>query len=128
MYKEKILKCPLYPIWVCLIASDSQDEVNKRRKLEMEDFNAGYATRQGIYLNQGDKEKVVCVFMILNPKIDVEGLRISPGVIAHECLHGSSFILEYVGIHASYVNDEPQAYLVQYLIEEAHKFYKPWLK
>lgn len=126
MYKEKILKCPLYPVWVCYIASDSEEEINKRRKLDIEDFGIGYAIRQGIQL-RGEKEKVICVFIIINPNFKVKELYLSPGVIAHECLHGSSFILEYVGIHASHVNDEPQAYLIEYLIEEAHKFYKPYM-
>ncbi len=126
MYKEKIVKCPLYPVWVCFIASDSQDEVNKHHDLDVEGFSAGYATRQGIQL-RGDKYKVTCVFIILNPNFKKAQLEIGPGSIAHECLHGSSFILEYIGIHASHGNDEALAYLIQYLVVEAHKFYKPWL-
>jgi len=128
MYREKIMKCPLYPIWVCLIATDSEDEVNKRHKIGMEGYGAGYAARDSIQL-RGEKDKAICVFLIMNPTFNDGGdLKFGPGVIAHECVHGSSFILEFVGIHASHRNDEAQAYLTQYLVEESHKFYKPWLK
>lgn len=126
MYREKIIPCPLYSIQICFIASDSEEEVNKRRNLDMEGFGGGYATRQPIKL-RGQKDREICIFIILNT--DAKGLSIplGPGTIAHECLHGCSFILEYVGIHATHGNDEAMAYLLQWLVTEAHKFYKPYI-
>ena len=41
--------------------------------------------------------------------------------IAHEALHVANFILEDRGIKGSYKNDEAQAYLLSYIIEEIQK-------
>lgn len=39
--------------------------------------------------------------------------------LAHESLHASSFILNRVGVHASFDNDEAQAYLMTEIMRKA---------
>lgn len=126
MYREKIFKCPLYPIWICLIASDNAKYVRRRHELIVDDFIAGHSFKAGISL-PGEEDQAVCLFMVLNPKYKFGGTEFNHGMIAHECLHGCSFILGHVDILADHGNDEAMAYLMQYLVNEVTKFMKPYL-
>jgi hypothetical protein len=56
-------------------------------------------------------------FVILNP-LNPNG-TISPGVVAHEATHISSYIAKERGFVADFDNDEPIAYLVQYIADRA---------
>ena len=44
------------------------------------------------------------------------------GVLAHECVHATNSILEHSGVVADHINDETQAYLLQWIIVEIEKF------
>jgi len=39
-------------------------------------------------------------------------------VLAHECVHLANFILDHAGVAADHANDEPMAYLVEWLMGE----------
>jgi hypothetical protein len=39
-------------------------------------------------------------------------------ILAHECVHGANMVLDAVGVHPSFKNDETQAYLVQLILEK----------
>ena len=43
------------------------------------------------------------------------------GTIAHECLHACNFILQSRGVLADRHNDEPDAYLLGYLVDHVVK-------
>lgn len=45
-------------------------------------------------------------------------------VLIHECVHLGMFILTDRGVDVQVSNDEPLAYLVEYLFDEANKFFK----
>lgn len=47
--------------------------------------------------------------------------KITPGVIAHECLHVVNYILGDSGVEVSVTNDEAQAYLLTWLVNKVHK-------
>lgn len=40
-------------------------------------------------------------------------------VLAHECLHATNWTLGEIGVHADFVNDEAQAYLLTALLRQA---------
>jgi hypothetical protein len=42
-------------------------------------------------------------------------------VLSHECVHAANYTFEHIGHKLSTSNDEPQAYLVEYLMTEALK-------
>jgi hypothetical protein len=44
--------------------------------------------------------------------------------VVHESFHASSRILHYVGHKPDHLNDEPQAYLLDWIVEAAQKFLK----
>jgi hypothetical protein len=50
--------------------------------------------------------------------------KTSYGVIAHESLHAVSYIFDFHGIVMDCKNDEPIAYLLEWVVEECHKFIK----
>ncbi len=46
------------------------------------------------------------------------------GVIVHECLHATWYVNRYFGVNVDADNNEPQAYLLQYLVEQMEKLMK----
>jgi hypothetical protein len=44
-----------------------------------------------------------------------------PGIVSHECLHATNYILSYVGHIGGLEDDEAQAYLLGYLVECIHQ-------
>lgn len=66
------------------------------------------STCEGRTLNNMDTGTTVILFRDKHPKA---------GVIAHECLHTMNFILERCGVTPARMNDEADAYLLQFLIE-----------
>jgi hypothetical protein len=46
------------------------------------------------------------------------------GTIAHEAFHVSSFIMKRVGINPDVNNDEAQAYLLSWIVEQVYTEYK----
>lgn len=47
--------------------------------------------------------------------------ELSVGLIAHESVHLVSMIFKNIGVLLSYENDEPQAYLVQFICEKIYQ-------
>ena len=47
--------------------------------------------------------------------------NISVGVIAHEAVHAASYFCEVLGISTNHDEDEPMAYLVQWVVENTLK-------
>ena len=43
------------------------------------------------------------------------------GIIAHEALHATNRILEHVGVEPDHINDEAQAYLLSYIVDQIHE-------
>lgn len=53
------------------------------------------------------------VFVLLRPDA-------KPSIIAHEAVHLANYILSHAGVKLDPQNDEPQAYLVGWLVDEIH--------
>lgn len=45
---------------------------------------------------------------------------VNPGVIAHEAKHAINFIFAWSGVRLSIDNDEPECYLLEYLVNKIH--------
>ena len=127
MYREKLFKCPLYPIRICLIVSDNFLLVNKKYDLELTEDSFAHTARNYIQI-KGEVLRAVCVFMCFDPEFEFEQYRLCPSLIAHECFHASGFIMEHIGILPENFNNEGQAYLLGYLMDETMKFLKPYMK
>jgi len=65
-------------------------------------------------------------FNLTNPNGEsLTGIWVDKGtpfpVLAHECLHATYFTLDFFGVSSSVNDNETQAYLLQYYIEEISK-------
>lgn len=67
--------------------------------------------------NWGDKQGFITIFNFNNPY-----RKITHGVIAHEALHVSNFLASERGIKASNNNDEPMAYLTEWVVDRIYEF------
>lgn len=108
MNKKKI-KIPLYSGDVTIIQTDNFKKIEKKYSFES--------------LHTLD------AFMFRNPKkngysryIIVFSKTIDSSVIAHECLHFVNYVFEDSNIILDIKNDEPQCYLLDWIVSECHKF------
>ncbi len=110
-------KVPLYYQYLYVIVSDDVekeiDEIKKVFNINIERFNfSGYT-------ESIDKFNVV----VLNKKY-LKDENFAVGTIAHESFHVTSFIMKRIGIHPDVNNDEAQAYLLSWVVEQVYKEFK----
>ena len=114
---HKRVEIPLYhqhlQIIICDDAEKEIDQINKKYPSNIDRFEfAGYAEGKGKYN-----------LIMLNKKyLTDEAFVIS--TIAHEAFHITSFIMKRVGIHPDVNNDEAQAYLLSWIVEQVYKQFK----
>lgn len=103
--KTAKLNIPLYGGQLHITFADSASFIEKKftPKWSLPDGGAAYAFE--------DPDENVFHIAFLHP-------HITPGVIAHECLHISNFILRSRGHKLCRKNDEAQAYLVGWLVNQ----------
>ena len=113
VYKSFII--PIYSGRLHVIFSNDcekeLEQINKKFEVDVDNFDfAGYSSRiDNHYL------------LLLNLKyINSDTMLI--GTIAHEALHISNFILKQTGIKPDVDNDEAQAYLLTWIVEQVYKF------
>lgn len=113
----KRINIPLYHqvlhIAICDDVEKEISEVRKKFYANVDKFEfSGYAEAEG-------KHHLI----LLNKKhLTDEPFTIS--TIAHEALHITSFIMKRVGMHPDVNNDEAQAYLLSWIVEQVYKQFK----
>lgn len=120
MFKFKITKVPLYSYKLVTVITDSAKKLQDKFELDFEDDYPIYAHCISHYLNVDKDRQVKAVFIILNPNSDDE---VTHGVIAHEALHAMHMIMNDVDIYPTYEDDEPHAYLIEWIVNEVTKNY-----
>lgn len=124
MYKELRCSVPIYKTQLIIV---NTDKASKLKKYELDDYYEGmniYASTHNQSLKNGNRYgcRIVIVFNTkLLPK------NIITGVVAHESLHASNFIFDRKGIEVDRENDEPQAYLIQWIANKCYKLLKDYL-
>lgn len=109
--KSKIVNIPIYEVELEFIKT--KDIISVASDMG---FNvSGNVTAFAASNSSSDKEPLFRI--VLSKKAD-------QGVIAHECLHIVGMLYEYIGAKLDEVNDEPQCYLLQFLVDECNKFLK----
>jgi len=114
MYKKKVVKVPLYFTQLVILLSDDIERIRKELP-PMEEEEEVFA--HCLYHHIKDKS---AIFILLNPKHKYWEDRMH-GIIAHEVLHASCFVFYKAGISPDVNNDEPQAYLVEWMTQEVYK-------
>lgn len=102
MITEKNIVIPIYRYSLKIIVFDDFKEVKER----LPEINSGDS--KGLLLDYGDKS-IICV-----PSNDI------PTVI-HECEHAKNAVWKRVGFIPTPENDEPDAYLIEYIYKEVMK-------
>ena len=113
---HKNIEIPLYQQYLQIIVCDDAekeiDQINKKYPSNIDKFEfSGYAEGR-------DKFNLI----VLNKKyLTDEPFAIS--TIAHEAFHITSFVMKRV-IHPDVNNDEAQAYLLSWIVEQVYKEFK----
>jgi hypothetical protein len=117
-----VKKVPLYPCRLGVIVSNDEEEINKYLKgheipytLDLSE-SYGYCIGQGVYKDEKGK-KWSCCWVIVPPNDEM----FTHGLIAHEVRHATNSILDYIGHKLDAKNDEPEAYLSQWITDVVYK-------
>ena len=117
---HKSVSIPLYHQYLQIIICDDVekeiDQINKKYPSNISKFEfSGYAEGRGKYN-----------LIVLNKKyLKDESFAVS--TISHEAFHVTNFIMKRVGIHPDVNNDEAQAYLLSWIVEQVYKQFKQTL-
>lgn len=101
-------------VFIWMLSNDT-DKINKRIKGYDEEPYAH------CFELEWSKKYGVCILLNFNHSW---GSKISYGTISHEAVHAVSFLFDSRGVVPDFNNDEPQAYLVEYIVDEVVKFAK----
>jgi hypothetical protein len=119
MRRKKKIHIPVYGRTLELIESTTgMEEIFKKHDLAS-DPEGIYPVSTLFWYQEKIKGQDVTVFHIAMTKG-----QITPGVIAHEAFHLANMIFKYISAEPTFDNDEPQAYLIGWIVDECHKFYK----
>jgi hypothetical protein len=107
-------KIPIYggQLWVCVAGSFSkaieeiENTIDVKLEDKKEDLRQASAMTYQFYLPDGRFR----VLIIIKP-------RSSIALISHEALHAVNWIFQHCGVKYSLTNDEPQCYLLGWVID-----------
>jgi hypothetical protein len=109
----KELEVPLYGTQFIIVLSNDSKEVSKKLP-QMEDEGL---FAHAIHTNWKGLRGFV---MILN--FDWKYAKITNGTISHEALHIANMISDAMGVQPDFNNDEPLAYLTEWIVNEVYRF------
>lgn len=101
---RKRIKIPMYFQNLMIIQTDDFDEIEKVYGLDKAPGGYDAVT----FLWKGD------IVVVFNSKV-------TPSIVAHESVHICSFIFYLVGAEKDINNDEHEAYITGYVVEQIHK-------
>jgi hypothetical protein len=117
-YKEKIINTHLYPAKIYFIKTNDEEKILKKHNLTFENHSIyAHTLSQIVELKHCNQRRY---YLILDT---ASTLKIDHSTLAHECFHLSNMIFDFIGMIPSFEHDEPQAYLIQYLMKEGDKFF-----
>ena len=115
MFLRKSIKVPLYVGYFDIVVTDS---VSEYKKVYADSHLIDEVYGHSIETRTHKSDSIVWA-MVLNFRADVP---IYHGVIAHEALHITAFILDHVGQDFDHDNHECFTYLIQWITDEVYKF------
>lgn len=107
MVTNKKIQVPIYDFTIYVTIFDEWEEIKKYHKNNTEDEREGF-----ILTNDTDATK-------LRLFVNVE----CPSCIVHEIIHIKNIIFDIICHNSNRYNDEPEAYLVQYLYKKIIEVY-----
>ena len=115
-FYKKAFKVPLYPTMFCVVISKSDKKINKffqsqgREKYSnLKEYSA--------FVDEGvindNKRCIYIVFRVFDEDF-------THGLISHEVRHVTNKILDLIGHNVDLLNDEPEAYLSQWVTDSVY--------
>lgn len=109
--KSKIVKLPMFYTKVVMVDTNDKERLFKKYGVSIEgDIYAHFFHFE---------DNVDWKYLIVLNTENGAGF----GCLTHECFHASSYILFDKGVEPSHTNNETQAYMLQYLVNEGSVFY-----
>ncbi len=112
----KKVKIPTYggKLWV-IISPSIKHAIDKVEDITFENIHMkdqrGYVSYMYSGLDEKQKHRVM---IFIKPNA-------TPGEIAHECKHAVNIVFSYRGIRLSVSNDEPECYLLDWMVTTVHR-------
>ena len=118
----KVIKGTVYPFDVLVSINQTDDEFySEIGHLSNDDLESAFLNLNETVLERSYITKNnVSIIRFMN--LDKENL--SNGLISHEALHITSYILKTVGIDFSFKTEEAYAYLLQYIVDNIYLLIK----
>lgn len=130
MIRTKQIVLPIYKRNIMLVECTKLKHLKKLfspYNINGFDFDYEFTEDDSIYAHTIKGEVYInehlchCIYLIFNPKHSMD--MITPGVIAHECLHAMHMIYHAIGAEVEDIRDgEKDAYLLEYLVNLVHDF------
>lgn len=106
--RKKKLSIPLYTGSLIIIQLEGKEDMNDVAK--MYNMNYDVSNYDGMAFKENEN------YMVAFSK------KVSSHIIAHESLHAVSYIFDSHCISMDCKNDEPTAYLLEWIVKQCHKF------
>jgi hypothetical protein len=107
----KEVEIPLYRGMLLIVLTDDINELQKH----IPDFGGEDIYAHTLLVNWKEGEGFA---IVLNFKNDYR--KIYNGTITHEAIHATNFIMQERGFVADFSNDEPAAYLAEFVVDEIY--------
>lgn len=111
---KKEITIPIYGITFTVIFYDSDDELKKEFAGKYQDFEHSVEGFDAALIDLDDK-----IYLVFSTEKENAP---TPGVIAHEAKHIVNNIFQSIGHNLCIYNDEPECYLLGWIVDEIHKF------
>ncbi len=119
-YEEKIIKMPLYPGQLVLVATNDVEKIHKKTKCGNEDEIYAFCIRA--YYK--DYLSYFIVIDVKHENLNKKNKEIKlASIIAHESLHVVNKLFTMIGTKHDTQNDEPASYLIGWVVKKCTKFY-----
>ena len=117
---------PYYAKLIVIIDNDPSKAVTRlnieHRGIDIDfhgsDLSSACITYERIFKPKGDK--FTSLFLV----VVFDQAQITPGLIAHEACHVVNAVFKSKGVELDLEQDEPQAYLLGWVVDEIHKVWK----
>lgn len=120
MIKTKKLLIPLYEQTLVIATSSKCEDLSEfTKKNDWENTEMNYSGNSGASFTDGSGK----YFITLRTDI-----KLTPGVIAHECKHTINALYQDLSIKLCTVNDEPECYLLTWMVDTVWEFYNKQLE
>ena len=108
---KKRIKIPLYN-HLSLVIIISDDVYNASYDYIGIDNPDKESNARGVFISNGGNESILSI----NP--NQKSISDLAGIVSHEALHATNYIMDFVGMKLSSDSEESYTYLLQYIVEE----------